>query len=220
MDAMLLAAGRGQRMGKLTATKPKPLLEVAGIALIEHQLQHLATAGFRRIVINTHYLAEQIHQRLGRGQRYGLEIEYSDEQDTLLDTGGGIVRALPLLSDPFVVVNADIWTDFPYAQLSIADTVLANLILVPNPSHNPTGDFLCHEGRVSPPVNNGQSLTFSGIGCYRKALFHGTTRTTFPLAPLLVRRARLNQVAGQLFQGQWYDVGTPERLLQLQHVLA
>ncbi|HED13572.1 MAG TPA: nucleotidyltransferase family protein [Gammaproteobacteria bacterium] len=218
MDVMILAAGRGQRMGRLTAKKPKPLLEVAGKTLIEHQLQHLAAAGFHHVIINTHYRGEQIHQQLRQGQDYGLEIEYSDEKGVVLDTGGGIVKALPLLSDPFVVVNADTWADYPYAQLSITEQVLAHLILVPNPRHNPDGDFLLNKGMVFPlrEDKTTPSLTFSGIGCYRKALFQNCVSRPFPLAPLLVHQAASGHVSGRLYQGLWCDVGTPERLHSLE----
>jgi len=218
MDAMILAAGRGQRMGELTANTPKPLLRVADGSLIEHQLRHLSAAGYRRVVINTHYLGEQIHRRLGQGWIFGLEIAYSDEFSIALDTGGGILQALPLLSDPFVVVNGDIWTDYPLEQLSIADTVLAHLVLVANPEHHPRGDFFLHEGRAQPLADQGElsGLTFSGIGCYRKALFRGVDQTVFPLAPLLRRQAESGRVSAESYSGQWYDIGTPERLTCLQ----
>ncbi len=221
MDVMILAAGRGQRMGRLTANLPKPLLPLAGKTLIEHQLQQLSDSGFHHVVINTHYLGEQIHRRLGCGAGYGLEIDYSDEIGPVLDTGGGIVKALPMLSDPFVVVNADVWTDFPYARLSIDEHCLAHLVLVTNPEHHPQGDFLLQEGLVvvSEPQQPVSALTFAGIGCYRKVLFEGQVVTPFPLATLLIQQACRSRISGEIYTGQWSDVGTPDRLCNLQQQL-
>jgi MurNAc alpha-1-phosphate uridylyltransferase len=210
---MILAAGRGERMRPLTLSRPKPLLEVGGRALIDHHVAALAASGFRSIVINLSWLGTQIRAHLGDGAAFGVAIEYSDEGPEPLETGGGIYRALPLLgADPFVVVNGDVWTDYPYRDLRdrLADGDLAHLVLVPNPVHHPDGDFVLAADRVV--ETTGERLTFSGIGVYRPELFAGLADGIFRLAPLVRAAARNNRVSAEQYSGAWYDIGTPERL--------
>lgn len=214
---MILAAGRGERMRPLTDRTPKPLLPVAGKPLIEHQIERLADAGFSRIVINHAWLGEQIEQTLGNGERWSLSIAYSPEGKAL-ETGGGIHRALPLLSDCFLVINGDIWTDIDYPSLGIAEGDLAQLVMVPNPLHNTGGDFVLSDGRLS-EEGGGECLTFSGVGIYRRELFHDCQPGKFPLAPMLRDAMRQGRVGGVLHAGAWIDVGTPERLEQVDSLL-
>ncbi|GFZ76072.1 nucleotidyltransferase [Pseudohongiella nitratireducens] len=225
MKAMVLAAGQGRRMLPLTETVPKPLLEVAGCPLIEWQIQSLARAGVRDLVVNLHYLGEAIQARLGNGEHLGVSIEYSTE-DVLLETAGGINQALPLLGEaPFIICNGDVWTDFDYqklASLSLPDGQLAHLVLVPNAKHHPGGDFwLDQEGMLSSVRPNEVEntclgkYTYAGIALLSPALFAGLPSGPQPLAPLLRQAMDAGCVSGQLFQGQWVDVGTPERLAQL-----
>ncbi len=218
--AMILAAGRGERLRPLTDTTPKPLLPVGGRPLIVWHLEKLATAGFRRVVINHAHLGGQIKQALGDGSRWGLEIRYSAEgAGRALETGGGICKALPLLDDQrFLVINGDVFTDLDYGQLRMPPGMLAHLVLVDNPPHNPQGDFaLDASGRVWPEGE--PRLTFSGIGLYRTALFEGCRPRPFPLAPLLRRQMGAGKVSGEHYQGFWLDVGTPERYRKLQEKL-
>ncbi len=223
MKAMILAAGLGSRMRPLTDERPKPLLEVGGRPLIGWHLQRLAAAGIHEVVINHHYLGEQIERALGRGEDYGLHIRYSPETERL-ETGGGIVRALPLLgSEPFVVVNGDIWTDYPFSQLCRRDPgrALAHLVMVPNPGHHRGGDFrLDDRGRVSDaPSPAGQALTYSGIALLSPALFTGRAAEPFPLVEPLRRAIRQDRVTGERYDGRWWDIGTPERLRELDALL-
>ena len=217
--AMILAAGRGERMRPLTDHTPKPLLPVAGRALIAWHLDSLASAGFKRVIVNHAHLGEQIEAALGSGRRWGLTIQYSPEgPGTALETGGGIYKALALLGkDPFVVVNGDIWTDFDYAKLVLGAGILAHLILVPNPSHHPEGDFCLQRGGVR--CDGTAKFTFSGIGMYSAELFAGCAPGAFPLAPLLRKAAADHRVSGQLYRGQWVDIGTPQRLSELNQTL-
>lgn len=215
MKAMILAAGRGERMRPLTDHTPKPLLRAGGMALIEYHIHALVRAGFRDIVINHAHLGEQIERALGDGSRYQARLHYSPEgEGRALETGGGIFRALPLLGDePFVVVNGDIWTDYPFAQLRRMPHGLAHLVLVDNPPHHPRGDFHLAGERVE---SEGEpKLTFSGIGLYRRALFDGCSDGPFPLAPLLRQAMAQGQVSGEHYRGHWIDVGTPQRLSEL-----
>ncbi|HID98870.1 MAG TPA: nucleotidyltransferase family protein [Thiotrichaceae bacterium] len=218
MRAMILAAGRGERMRPLTDTIPKPLLKVAGQCLIEYHIQHLVAAGFTDIVINHAHLGEQIERTLGNGQRYGAQIQYSPEGTQALETGGGIFNALPLLGNaPFLVVNGDIWCDYPFEQLPPTLAGLAHLILVNNPVHNPQGDFCLKQQHVS---QYGDSrLTFSGIGVYHPTLFNHCTKGRFSLVPLLIKAMQAGQVSGEHYKGLWIDVGTPERLQQLEQLI-
>lgn len=219
MKAMILAAGRGDRLRPLTDETPKPLLKVAGKSLIEYHLQNLADAGFKKVIINTAWLAEKIHQQLGNGEQYGVSITYSDEGEAL-ETAGGIINALPLLGDePFLVVNGDIWCDFYFSTLPILDTdIQAHLVLVTNPEHNQTGDFSLQDKLVK---NNGKSmLTFSGIGIYKAEFFADQKSGISPLAPLIRKKCEDNLVSGQIHQGLWTDVGTIERLQELEDQLS
>ena len=215
MHAMILAAGRGERMRPLTDTMPKPLLSVAGRCLIEYQIDRLAQAGFSHIVINHAYLGYQIEQKLGDGKRYGVNITYSAEGDNVLETGGGIFKALPLLGcAAFLVVNGDVWTDYPFEQLHQRNYLhQAHLVLVDNPDHHPQGDF----GLTATFVNNeeNQRLTFSGIGVYRPTLFNDCQPGRFSLVPLLHKAIAAQQVTGEHYQGNWIDIGTPARLQAL-----
>ena len=214
MKAMILAAGRGERMRPLTDTTPKPLLRIGGRCLIEYHLSALGQAGIREVVINLGHLGDQIEAMLGDGQRYGMSIRYSYEDDHILDTGGGIHHALPLMGDdPFLVVNGDIFTDLPFACLPTRPDTLAHVVLVANPPHHPQGDFALADGQVH--SEGTPRFTFSGIGVYRPQLFAGCAAGSFPLAPVLRRAMTSGQVSGELYGGLWYDVGTPERLSEL-----
>jgi Nucleoside-diphosphate-sugar pyrophosphorylase involved in lipopolysaccharide biosynthesis/translation initiation factor 2B, gamma/epsilon subunits (eIF-2Bgamma/eIF-2Bepsilon) len=219
MRAMILAAGRGERMRPLTDHTPKPLLRAGRHTLIEYHILALAQAGIRDLVVNHAHLGAQIEQALGDGSRYGVQIRYSPEGEAL-ETGGGIFRALPLLgAEPFVVVNGDIWTDYPYAALPAAPSGLAHLVLVDNPPQHPGGDFVL-EGDGQVREGGGVRLTFSGIGVYRPELFAGCHPGRFPLAPLLRAAMARGQVSGERYGGGWIDVGTPERLAGLARRLA
>jgi MurNAc alpha-1-phosphate uridylyltransferase len=221
MKAMILAAGRGERMRPLTLARPKPLLDVGGQPLIEHHLRALAAAGCTQVIVNLSWLGEQIRAALGDGSRFGIEIRYSDEGPEPLETGGGVFRALPLLgSEPFLVLNGDVWSDYPYAQLNDRPGTgdLAHLVLVPNPPHNPRGDFVLEDGRMLEGLP-GERVTFSGIGVYRPELLDGCRDGVFKLAPLLRAAARAGRVSAELYRGDWLDIGTPERLAELDHRL-
>ena len=217
---MILAAGRGERMRPLTLATPKPLLEAGGAPLIVHHLRGLREAGIVDVVVNLSWLGVQIEAALGDGSRYGVRLHYSDEGPEPLETGGGIFRALPLLGDgPFLVLNGDVWTDFDWSRLRerLAPHDLAHLVLVPNPRHNEKGDFVLEQGRIVETA--GERLTFSGVGVYRAELFHGCTDGAFKLAPLLRAAARAGRVSGEVHGGRWLDIGTPERLAQLDSLL-
>lgn len=214
---MILAAGRGERMRPLTDHTPKPLLEAGGKPLIAHHLERLAAAGISRVVINHAHLGDQIEAALGDGARFGLAIRYSPE-GTALETGGGIFRALPLLGrDPFLVVNADVWTDMDFARLHLPPGRLAHLVLVDNPDHHPAGDFVLSGSEVL--CEGAPRLTFSGIGVYDPALFDGCTAGAFPLAPLLRAAMARGLVSGHHHRGRWLDIGTPARLQALDRLL-
>lgn len=215
---MILAAGRGERMRPLTDTLPKPLLAAGGRPLIEHHLCALAAAGFREVVINIGHLGGQLPARLGRGERFGLRIRYSPEPPAALETGGGIFQALPLLGEaPFVVLNGDIWTDYSYARLPQRPAGLAHLVLVDNPPHHPAGDFALDGERVR--QGGAARLTFSGISVLDPALFADCGPGRFPLAPLLRRAMAAGRVTGEHYRGAWRDIGTPERLAELDRLL-
>lgn len=218
MKAMILAAGRGERLRPLTDTTPKPLLKVAGYSLIEYHLMALQKAGIQDIVINLSWLGDQIESQLADGSQYGVNIQYSYETAQALETGGGIFKALDLLADDtFIVTNADIWTDFPYQQLPTTLTGLAHLVMVDNPPQHPQGDFSLAEGLVNDSDQNRK--TFSGIGVYSADLFRGIRDKIFPLAPLLKNAMQTRQVTGEHYQGQWFDIGTADRLQQLDEKL-
>ena len=213
---MILAAGRGERMRPLTDRTPKPLLRAGGKALIDHHIEALAGAGIRCLVVNHAHLGDQVEAYLGGGARRGVCIRFSRERDAL-ETGGGIFKALPLLKDPFLVVNGDIWSDIRYGDLAIGRDDLAHLVLVDNPPHNPAGDFALAAGRVR--LAGAGALTFSGVGVYRKALFARCASGRFPLAPLLRDAMAAGRVSGRHHAGRWMDVGTPERLQALDVLL-
>lgn len=217
MKAMILAAGKGERMRPLTLHTPKPLLSVAGKSLIEHQIERLAAAGFTEVVVNHAWLGEQIVTALGDGRRYGVSIAYSAEHEPL-ETGGGIFQALPLLDDePFVVTNADIWTAYDFSALRRPLRGDAHLVLVENPEHHPLGDFALEDGKV---VEEGDLKTYSGIAVLSPTLFESCSAGAFKLAPLLREAIRAGRVTGELFTGKWIDVGTPERLQQAEMLAA
>ena len=219
MKAMILAAGRGERMGALTDRVPKPLLEVAGRPLIEHQIRRLATAGFRDLVVNLAWLGERIEARLGDGASLGVRIRYSREPEGALETGGGIRRALSLLGEePFVAVGADVWSDYPFEKLHGAVAGDGHIVLVDNPAHHPHGDFaLAPDGRVRDAGCD--RLTFSGIGAYRPRLFAARSSAKFPLAAVLRDAIEAGTLSGEHHRGEWVDVGTPDRLCALDRAL-
>ena len=220
IQVMILAAGRGERMRPLTDNTPKPLLKIKNKAIIVYLIESLARAGFTNLVINHAHLGDQIVQFLGDGKKWGVEIEYSPETSGGLETGGGIFKALPLLkSDPFIVVNADIWTDFPFNRLRRETcrniSGQAHLVLVDNPDHHPGGDF-CLQGDTV--LENGpHKLTYSGIAILRHDLFSNNNGGFFPLAPLLRDAMKTGLVSGEYYQGVWEDIGTPERLQVLDN---
>ena len=214
MMAMILAAGRGERLRPFTDSVPKALVEVDGESVLERHLHALRRAGFETVVINLGWLGDKIVERVGSGSQYGLTVIYSPEGDDVLETGGGIYRALPVLGDdPFLVVNADVYTDMPMPVSDIADDAMAHLVLVPTPRHKPRGDFDLEEGRVC----NGSTpeLTFSGVAVYRPAFFADCAPGRFPLAPLLFSAADAGVLSGSVYTGVWEDVGTAERLQAL-----
>jgi MurNAc alpha-1-phosphate uridylyltransferase len=220
MRAMILAAGRGERMRPLTDARPKPLLEVGGKPLIQWHLESLSRAGVQHVVINHAWLGTMIEAALGDGRRFGLHIRYSPEQ-VALETAGGIAQALPLLgSAPFLAINGDIFTRFDFSTLLERAAALsagstdAHLVLVDNPPQHPHGDFALARGQV---VEDGPArLTFSGIGIYRPELFRTIEPgSRAPLAPLLRTAMRAHRVSGERFAGCWADVGTPQRLADL-----
>jgi N-acetyl-alpha-D-muramate 1-phosphate uridylyltransferase len=215
MKAIVLAAGRGERMRPLTDTTPKPLLEVAGKPLIVHHLEALARAGVRDVVINLSWLGEKIRVALGDGSAQGVRIAYSDEGPVALETAGGIFNALPLLgAGPFLVVNGDIWTDIDLKRLTLEPDADARLVLVPNPAHHPRGDFGLDGSLVV--ERETERFTYSGVGVYRPEFFAGCTPGKFPLLPLLKRAIAARRLRGELHRGDWCDVGTPERLKALE----
>jgi len=213
MIAMILAAGRGERLRPLTDRIPKSLVEVRGESLLERHLANVHAAGIRSVVINLGWLGEQIVERVGSGARFGLDVIYSQEGDNVLETGGGIHKALPLLGpDPFLVVNADVCTDMPVPREPLAAGHLGHLVMVPTPDYRSHGDFNLDGGLVR--NSERPSLTFSGIAIYRPEFFDGCKPGRFPLAPMLRAAADRGQLAGSLYEGFWADVGTPERLAE------
>jgi MurNAc alpha-1-phosphate uridylyltransferase len=218
MKAMVLAAGRGERMRPLTDTVPKPLLRVGGRPLIGRHLAALARAGIREVVINLSWLGEKVRAALGDGAAYGVSIAYSEEGPVALETGGGIVRALPLLGpEPFLVVSGDIWTDIDFARVQLAPDAQAHLVLVPNPPHHPRGDFGLEHGWVV--SRDSDRLTYGNIGIYRPEFFAGYPDGRFPLIQPLNRGISARAVRGELYPGEWLDVGTPARLAELDRRL-
>lgn len=220
MKAMILAAGRGERLRPHTDITPKPLIQVGKNRLIEYHLFNLASAGITDIIINISWLADQIMETLGDGSNYQLNITYSNEGEEALETAGGIINALPYLGDePFIVINGDIWCDYDLTGLINKKLEHeAHLVLVNNPEHNVEGDFALEGGLVK---NTGEKkLTFSGIGIYSPALFADTKPGKKALAPILRKKSELNKVSGEIYNGQWVDIGTIERLAQLRSYLS
>ena len=220
IDIFILAAGRGERMRPLTDSTPKPLLKVAGKPLIVHHLERVAESGFVHVVINHAYLGIQIVEEQGGGEQFGLEISYSDESAGALETAGGITNALPLIrSDPFIVLNADIWTDFDFTELLTPLPHYARLMLVDNPAHYPGGDFYIGSKALLSDNPSQQRLTFSGVAMYSRAPFEVQEPGYRPLAPLLNTWIAREQVEYLHYQGCWLDIGTPERLAELDRQL-
>lgn len=219
MRAMILAAGRGERMRPLTDHTPKPLLPVAGKPMIQYHIEALAAAGVAEIVINLAWLGERIRAALGNGSRFGVSIRYSDEGDAALETGGGVFKALPLLAgatgkDAFIVVSGDVFTEYPLAEgmkkLSAGD--VAHFVLVPNPDFHTRGDFGLAGTRL---VDAGERYTYANIGVFRPEFFAGCQPGKFPLAPLMFAWIRRQRISGELYRGAWHNVGTPQQLQQL-----
>lgn len=219
MQVMILAAGRGERMRPLTDFTPKPLLKAAGKSLIVHTIEKLVLAGFTDLVINHAYLGEQIETALGDGSQFGATIRYSPEGKNGLETAGGIIHALPMMKDsPFLVVNGDIATDFPFAILKNQPVDFAHLVLVPNPKHHEKGDFHIDSNQYL-SMTGTQRFTFSGIGLYSPEFFKTAPKNSTKLAPLLRDAMHKNRITGELFQGFWMDIGTPERLQSFEAFL-
>jgi MurNAc alpha-1-phosphate uridylyltransferase len=219
MHAMILAAGRGERMRPLTDTRPKPLLEVGGKPLIQYHLEALVRAGIKNIVINLAWQGELIRSALGSGARFGVQIFYSDEPEGALETGGGILAALPLLGpDPFLVISGDIWSEYPLdsciGRLARAD--VAHFVLVPNPDFHAQGDFGIDSGRL---LDRAPRHTYANIGVLRPDFFAGRQPGRFALAPLMFEWIRQGRVSGELYRGRWHNLGTPAQLAQLDSQL-
>ena len=214
MIAMILAAGRGERLRPVTESIPKSLVEVGGQALLERHLRSLAKGGVETVVINLGWLGDQITERIGSGGEFGLNVVYSQEGDNILETGGGIHRALPVLgTDPFLVINADIYTDMPLPDVQLGDDDMAHLVCVPVPEDKTRGDFAIVDGRIR---NDGEPMfTFSGVSIYRPEFFTGCTPGRFSVVPMLRAAADADRISGSIYSGLWRDVGTPERLAEL-----
>jgi len=218
MKAMLLAAGRGERLRPLTDSTPKPLIAVGAHRLIEYNIFKLKQAGVTDIVINVCYLAQQIVRYLGNGSRYGVNIEYSFEGDDLLDTGGGIQRALTLLGEkPFWLVSADIWSDYSFQSLELSGEIHAHLIMVENPSYHPRGDFgILADGKLT---LESPRHTYGNIAVLKPELFYNCESAKFPLSLILKRGITNGSISGELYSGKWFNIGTLEELSLLQKSL-
>ncbi len=216
--AIILAAGRGERMRPLTDHTPKPLLNVAGQPLISYTLQRLTKAGCGRVIINCAYLGEQLPAALGNGERFALDIRYSHE-DEALETAGGIIQALPLIdAEKFLVINGDVWCDHSLQPLFDRELGqdLAHLVMVDNPTQHPFGDFRLQNTRLqAKPTRDSLGLTYSGIGLYTRALFENYPKGYRPLRPLLDKAMQDDRISGEHYRGDWRDIGTPERLAAL-----
>lgn len=213
--ALIFAAGLGERMLPLTDHTPKPLLPVGGKPLIEWHLEKLAAAGVHYVVINTSHLADQFPDTLGDGSRWGLRIRYAYEGPTPLETGGGMLNALPLLgSEPFIAISADIWSEYDYATLPAEPAGHAHLVMVPNPSWYPRGDFVLRQHTLHAD-GDGERLTFGNIGVYRPELVRGHARGRFKLLPLYQQAMRERQLAGERYDGDWWNIGNPQQLAEL-----
>lgn len=215
--AMILAAGRGERLRPLTDTTPKPLIRIAGKSLIEYQIESLVTSGIKHIVINTAWLAEKIHAALGDGSNYGVQINYSDETEAL-ETAGGIIQALPLLGEKFIVVNGDIWCDFNYSSwINKPINTQAHLLLTANPEHNLKGDFSIENSLAK---NTGAPMyTYSGIGVFTAEFFDAMPQGRRALAPIIRTKILHSQVSAEVHHGRWLDAGTLQRIEQLEQLL-
>jgi N-acetyl-alpha-D-muramate 1-phosphate uridylyltransferase len=222
--AMILAAGRGERMRPLTDTLPKPLAPLHGKPLVVHTIERLAAANIERVVLNLAWRGQQIRETLQDGRRWGIEILYSDEGDRVLGTGGGIVQALPLLGDdPFWVVSGDLWTDYPFAQRvhSLAANDLAHLVMVPNPEFHPNGDFYLQNKRVTTTFSlAAQRLTFGSIGCFHPEFFRGRTLAVASIAPWLQQAMSYDRISGERYEGEWFNIGTMAQLESLEALLS
>ena len=220
MFAMILAAGRGERLRPLTDSTPKPLLKAGSRMLIEHHLHALSSAGISDVVINIGHLGQQIIDQLGDGSRYQLAIHYSDERNAVLETGGGIVKALPLLkSDPFLVINGDIWSDIDLSSLTDDFNSLAHLVLVKNPQHHLQGDFTLQGDLVREINGNRTAWTYSGMAMFKHDFFDQCKEQRFALAPLLHQHIAKGLISGEVYNGLWFDIGTRERLDALNTLL-
>ena len=219
MRAMILAAGRGERLRPLTDSLPKPLVEVGGKPLIEWHLENLARSGYREIVINQGHLGDMLPRTLGNGDRWGVTIHWSDEQPEALDTGGGIFKALPLLGGaPFLIVNGDVWTDYPFSRLRSVKCDQAHLVMVENPRHNMRGDFSLRAGRLS--AEGPELLTYSGIAVYHPRFFESAPGGKFSVVPFLLDAMKAGAVTGERYRGDWSDIGTIDRLESLRQRLS
>ncbi|BBB24176.1 nucleotidyl transferase [Isorropodon fossajaponicum endosymbiont JTNG4] len=212
MFGMILAAGRGKRMMLLTKNTPKPLIKVQGLTLIEHSINALKNAGITKIVINISYLGEQIKSHLGNGSKFGVNIHYSDESKGVLETAGGIIKALPLLGiKPFVVINSDVLCDYDLSNLTLPENSLAHLVLIDNPKHNPAGDFSLNDTQLT--LADTKTYTFSGVGIYHPTLFKSYLfEKKLALSKVLKAAIAKNQISAEYYTGYWQDIGTPERL--------
>lgn len=218
MKAMILAAGRGERLRPLTDTRPKSLVDVGGKTLLERHLEHIQAAGIKTVVINLGWLGEQIADRIGNGKELGLDVIYSLEGDNILETGGGIFKALPRLGTaPFLVINADIFTDMPVPRITLRDDVLGHLVLVPTPAYRAHGDFDIEDGLIR--RSEKPAYTFSGVAVYRPEFFARCTSGRFSLAPMFFHAADRGRLSGSLYEGPWADIGTPERLEAVRKIL-
>jgi MurNAc alpha-1-phosphate uridylyltransferase len=213
--ALIFAAGLGERMRPLTDHTPKPLLKVGGKLLIEWHLEKLAAIDVRYVVVNTSHLADQFPDALGDGSRWGLRIRYAYEGPIPLETGGGMLNALPLLGpEPFIAVSADIYSDYDYAALPLQPNGLAHLVMVPNPDWHAAGDFTLTDGQLH-EEGPGQRLTFGNIGVYRPEFLHGQTPGRFKLLPLYQHAMRTGQLSGERYDGFWRNLGNPAQLAEL-----
>ena len=213
MKAMILAAGRGERLRPLTDRIPKPLLPIAGEALIVHQIRWLHRAGITEVVVNLHHLGAQIEERVGNGRDLGVNVRYSREE-TLLDTGGGVRAALPLLgAAPFLLLNGDIWTNYPFNRLVDLAPATGHLVLTPKPPHRETADFALVDGRVRRNGNDSDNLVFTGIAVINPTLFDAAPEGPFNIAhALYFDAAAAGRLTGEEFHGTWFDIGSPAQL--------
>ncbi len=215
MRAMILAAGRGERLRPITDDLPKALVEVRGKSVLEWHLERVSAAGIGHVVINLGWHGEQIVERVGSGERYGIDIAYSDEGDQVLETGGGIHKALPLLGDePFLVVNSDIFTDMPVPDVQLRKEHLGHLVTVPKPGYLDHGDFNIEAGLIRRTEN--PRYTYAGFAIYRPELFADCVAGRFSVVPLMFAAADAGRLSGSVYEGRWADIGTPERLAALQ----